>query len=583
MTSLDWIVLILTLAATIAYGLYKSRTSHSLDGYILSNRSMNWGLILLSIMGTQASAITFISAPGQAYTDGMRFVQYYFGLPLAAVVVCIFFVPIFSRLKVYTAYEYLETRFDVKTRTLTSFLFLLNRGLSTGISVFAPSIILSSLFGWNIYWTNLFMGGLLIIYTVTGGAKAVAYTQQLQLIIIFTGMFLAAYLVVKMLPDNIGFFDALHISGKLGKLNVITTGIKDGKFNWSDRYTLLSGLIGGFFLSLSYFGADQSQVGRYLTGSSIKESRLGLLMNGIVKVPMQFLILLIGTLVFTFYQFNNAPIFFNDTQITRLENSEYKDSFNVVQAQYLVIAKEKREAIAKFSTALKSNGRNEIDDRTTQLRRLQQSSDSLRGMVTKWIKAAGGDNSDTNYIFLRFVVDYLPAGIVGLLIAIIFLASWGSIAAALHSLSSCTMIDFHKRFSKRTLEPAKEYQWSRWYTLGWGVFCIVVAMFTYDFGNSLIETVNVLGSLFYGVILGVFLVAFFLKKIKSGLAVFLGALLAEVLVLTVFTLVKLDYFQLGFLWLNPIGAFGVILFSLIFHFLLRSGRNEISLKEKSSA
>jgi len=234
-------------------------------------------------------------------------------------------------------------------------------------------------------------------------------------------------------------------------------------------------------------------------------------------------------------------------------------------------------------SALKSNGRNEIDDRTTQLRRLQQSSDSLRGMVTKWIKAAGGDNSDTNYIFLRFVVDYLPAGIVGLLIAIIFLASWGSIAAALHSLSSCTMIDFHKRFSKRTLEPAKEYQWSRWYTLGWGVFCIVVAMFTYDFGNSLIETVNVLGSLFYGVILGVFLVAFFLKKIKSGLAVFLGALLAEVLVLTVFTLVKLDYFQLGFLWLNPIGAFGVILFSLIFHFLLRSGRNEISLKEKSPA
>jgi SSS family transporter len=455
MTSLDWIVLILTLAATIAYGLYKSRTSHSLDGYILSNRSMSWGLILLSIMGTQASAITFISAPGQAYTDGMRFVQYYFGLPLAAVVVCIFFVPIFSRLKVYTAYEYLETRFDVKTRTLTSFLFLLNRGLSTGISVFAPSIILSSLFGWNIYWTNLFMGGLLIIYTVTGGAKAVAYTQKLQLIIIFIGMFLAAYLVVRMLPGDIGFFDALHVSGKLGKLNVITTGIKDGKFNWSDRYTLLSGLIGGFFLSLSYFGADQSQVGRYLTGSSIKESRLGLLMNGIVKVPMQFLILLIGALVFTFYQFHNAPIFFNDTQITRLEKSAYKDSFNVAQAQYLVIAKEKREAIAKFSTALESEAKTEVNERTNELRSLQQSSDSLRGKVTKWIKASGGDDNDTNYIFLRFVVDYLPAGLVGLLIAIIFLASWGSIAAALHSLSSCTMIDFHKRFSNGLLNPRR--------------------------------------------------------------------------------------------------------------------------------
>jgi SSS family transporter len=583
MNSLDWIVLILTLAATIAYGLYKSRTSHSLDGYILSNRSMSWGLILLSIMGTQASAITFISAPGQAYTDGMRFVQYYFGLPLAAVVVCIFFVPIFSRLKVYTAYEYLETRFDVKTRTLTSFLFLLNRGLSTGVSVFAPSIILSSLFGWNIYWTNLFMGGLLIIYTVTGGAKAVAYTQQLQLIIIFTGMFLAAYLVVKMLPDNIGFFDALHVSGKLGKLNVIVTGIKDGKFNWSDRYNLLSGIIGGFFLSLSYFGADQSQVGRYLTGSSVKESRLGLLMNGIVKVPMQFLILLIGALVFTFYQYNRAPIFFNETQITRLENSAYKDSFNIVQAQYLLVAKEKREAIARFSAALKTKEKTQIDARTNELRRLQQTSDSLRGTVTKWIKASGGDNSDTNYIFLRFVVDYLPAGLVGLLIAIIFLASWGSIAAALHSLSSCTMVDFHKRFSKRSLESSKEYQWSRWYTLGWGVFCIVVAMFTYNIGNSLIEAVNVLGSLFYGVILGVFLVAFVLKKIKNGFAVFLGALLAECLVLTVFTLVKLNYFQLGFLWLNPIGAFGVILFTSIFHFILGKGDRISSSNEKSPA
>jgi len=422
---------------------------------------------------------------------------------------------------------------------------------------------------------------LLIIYTVTGGAKAVAYTQQLQLIIIFIGMFLAAYLVVRMLPADIGFFDALHVSGKLGKLNVITTGIENGKFNWSDRYTLLSGLIGGFFLSLSYFGADQSQVGRYLTGSSIKESRLGLLINGVVKVPMQFLILLIGALVFTFYQFHNAPIFFNDTQITRLQNSSYKDSFNVVQAQYLLVAKEKREAIAKFSTALKANEKTEADTKTSELRRLQQSSDSLRGKVTKWIKAAGGDDNDTNYIFLRFVVDYLPAGLVGLLIAIIFLASWGSIAAALHSLSSCTMIDFHKRFSKRSLEPAKEYELSKWYTLGWGVFCIVVAMFTYNIGNSLIEAVNVLGSLFYGVILGVFLVAFFLKKIKNGFAVFLGALLAECLVLTVFMLVKLGFFQLGFLWLNPIGAFSVILFTLIFHFILRNERNETLFKEKS--
>ncbi|TMI92502.1 MAG: sodium:solute symporter [Bacteroidetes bacterium] len=577
MTYLDWIVLILTLTGIIAYGLYKSRTTHNLAGYFLANRSMGWGLILLSIIGTQASSITFLSAPGQAYTDGMRFVQYYFGLPLAAVVVSIAFVPIFSKLKVYTAYQYLETRFDVKTRTLTSFLFLLQRGLSTGISVFAPSLILSSLLGWNIYWTNLFMGGLLIIYTMSGGAKAVAYTQQLQLIIIFIGIFLAAYLVVHMLPANVGFFDALHVSGKLGKLNVITTGIKNGKFNWSDQYNLLSGIIGGFFLALSYFGTDQSQVGRYLTGSSIKESRMGLLMNGIVKVPMQFLILLVGTLVFTFYQFNKAPIFFNDTQVSKLENSVYKDSFAIAQAQYLVITKEKTEAVAKFSQALNDKHTDGIDGGTIELRRLQQSSDSLRGKVKQWINASGGDGNDTNYIFLRFVVDYLPAGLVGLLIAIIFLASWGSIAAALNSLSSCTMVDFHRRFTKHSITPEREYQWSKWYTLAWGLFCIVVAMFTYNIGNSLIEAVNVLGSLFYGVILGVFLVAFFLKNIRSGLPVFLGALLAECLVLTVFIFAKLGYYKLGFLWLNPIGAFGVILFSLVFNLILKTQKSQTNL------
>ena len=577
MTYLDWIVLILTLTGIIAYGLYKSRTTHNLAGYFLANRSMGWGLILLSIIGTQASSITFLSAPGQAYTDGMRFVQYYFGLPLAAVVVSIAFVPIFSKLKVYTAYQYLETRFDVKTRTLTSFLFLLQRGLSTGISVFAPSLILSSLLGWNIYWTNLFMGGLLIIYTMSGGAKAVAYTQQLQLIIIFIGIFLAAYLVVHMLPANVGFFDALHVSGKLGKLNVITTGIKNGKFNWSDQYNLLSGIIGGFFLALSYFGTDQSQVGRYLTASSIKESRMGLLMNGIVKVPMQFLILLVGTLVFTFYQFNKAPIFFNDTQVSKLENSVYKDSFAIAQAQYLVITKEKTEAVAKFSQALNDKHTDGIDGGTIELRRLQQSSDSLRGKVKQWINASGGDGNDTNYIFLRFVVDYLPAGLVGLLIAIIFLASWGSIAAALNSLSSCTMVDFHRRFTKHSITPEREYQWSKWYTLAWGLFCIVVAMFTYNIGNSLIEAVNVLGSLFYGVILGVFLVAFFLKNIRSGLPVFLGALLAECLVLTVFIFAKLGYYKLGFLWLNPIGAFGVILFSLVFNLILKTQKSQTNL------
>ncbi|HET6722683.1 MAG TPA: sodium:solute symporter, partial [Chitinophagaceae bacterium] len=433
MTQIDWIILAITLTGIIAYGLYKSRTTHNLDGYILANRSLPWGLVLLSIMGTQASAITFLSAPGQAYTDGMRFVQYYFGLPLAMVVICIFFVPIFSKLKVYTAYEFLENRFDGKTRTLTSLLFLLSRGVSTGISVFAPSIILSSLFGWNIYWTNLFMGGLLIIYTLSGGAKAVAYTQRLQLIIIFVGMFLAAYMVVHMLPKEVGFTDALQVSGKLGRLNVITTGFEKGNgFDWGDKYNIWSGIIGGFFLALSYFGTDQSQVGRYLTARSLTESKVGLLMNGIVKVPMQFAILLIGALVFTFYQFNNAPIFFNESQLVKLENSSYKDSLAVAKNAYDEIAKQKTATVVSFTSAQSGI---EKDDNFTELSKLQYRSDSIRKKVKSWMqtKEVGGDSNDTNYIFLRFVVDNLPVGMVGLLIAIIFLASWGSIAAAINS------------------------------------------------------------------------------------------------------------------------------------------------------
>lgn len=570
MSQLDWIILVVTLLSIIAYGLYKSRTSRNLEGYFLSNRSMPWGLVLLSIMGTQASAITFLSAPGQAYTDGMRFVQYYFGLPLAMVVICIFFVPIFCKLKVYTAYEYLENRFDGKTRTLTSFLFLLQRGLSTGISVFAPSIILSSLFDWNIYYTNIFMGGLLIIYTMSGGAKAVAYTQQLQLIIIFAGMFLAGYMVVNMLPANVSFTDALEVSGKMGKLNVITTGFENGKFNWSDQYNLLSGLVGGFFLALSYFGTDQSQVGRYLTAKSLRESRLGLLMNGLVKVPMQFAILLIGALVFTFYQFNKAPIFFNEVQVKKLEQSVYKDSFAIVQQEYNRLAAEKQMLVVAYTAASDNNDKQSEEQSLSVLQSLQKRSDSLRGKVKSWLntKEVGGDGNDTNYIFLRFVVDHLPAGLVGLLIAIIFLASWGSIAAAINSLSSSTMVDFHRRFSQKKVSGEDEYKLSKWYTLAWGVFCIIVAMFTYNIGNSLIEAVNVLGSLFYGVILGVFLVAFFMKNIRNGHVVFWGAILAELLVLSVFILTKAGIFKMGFLWLNPIGAFGVIFFSLLLNKLI---------------
>ncbi len=575
MSQLDWIVLIVTLLAIITYGLYKSRTTHNLDGYFLSNRSMPWGLVLLSIMGTQASAITFLSAPGQAYTDGMRFVQYYFGIPLAMVVICIFFVPIFSRLKVYTAYEYLENRFDNKTRTLTSFLFLLQRGLSTGISVFAPSIILSSLFGWNIYYTNILMGGLLIIYTMSGGAKAVAYTQQLQLIIIFVGMFLAGYMVVNMLPKHVSFTDALQVSGKLGKLNVITTGFEKGQFNWSDQYNLFSGIIGGFFLALSYFGTDQSQVGRYLTARSLKQSRLGLLMNGFVKVPMQFSILLIGALVFTFYQFNKAPIFFNQSVIEKAHNTSYKDSLQKMEVAYSAYTKAIPDLQSDYIRLNKDGNNDYATEALEKIKYANISRDSLRKAYKQLLKTAvpNADTNDTNYIFLRFVVDYLPVGLVGLLIAIIFLASWGSIAAAINSLASCTMIDFHRRFTKKKESGEDEYRLSKWYTLGWGIFCIVVAMFTYNIGNSLIEAVNVLGSLFYGVILGVFLVAFFIKRIKSGNVVFWAAVLAELLVLTVFILTKAGVFKMGFLWLNPIGAFGVIFFSVVLN-------NVISKKQK---
>ncbi len=531
MSSADWIILITTLCGIIVYGVYRSQHTKNLDGYFLSNNSMPWYLVLLSIMGTQASAITFISAPGQAYTDGMRFVQYYFGLPLAMVVICIFFVPVFSRLKVYTAYEFLEQRFDVKTRTFTAILFLLSRGLSTGISIFAPSIILSSLLGWNIYYTNLVMGGLLIIYTMSGGAKAVAYTQQLQLGIVVAGMLLAGYMVVHLLPADIGFGDALRSAGQFGKMNIITTGSTGHHFDWQDKYNIWSGLIGGFFLALSYFGTDQSQVGRYLTAKSDRESRIGLLMNGFVKVPMQFLILLLGVLVFAFYQYHKAPVFFDDTRMQLARQTVYRQSLDSVELKY-----QQAVAAKKYGEA-----------------------GQLRTEYKSVLKKAlpGDDANDTNYIFLRFVIDNLPRGLVGLLIAVIFLASWGSIAAALNALASCTVVDIHKKFINKNCSEETDYRISKWYTLAWGIFSIGVAMFAYNLGNSLIEAVNILGSIFYGVILGIFLVAFWIKFVK-GKAVFVGSVVSQVLVIVIYNLNLVS-----FLWLNVIGVLLVVVISLI--------------------
>lgn len=575
----DWIVLILTLLGIIAYGLYKGRASKDLDGYFLCNRSVPWYMVLLSIVGTQASAVTFLSAPGQAYTDGMRFVQYYFGLPLAMVVLCITFVPVFHRLKVYTAYEYLEQRFDLKTRSLTSFLFLLQRGLSTGISIAAPSIILSSLLGWNIFWTNIFMGGLLIVYTVTGGAKAVAYTQQLQLIIIFGGLALAGYMVVHSLPAHVGFSDALHIGGKAGKLNIITTGVTGKGFDWNDKYNLLSGAIGGFFLALSYFGTDQSQVGRYLGARSMGESRIGLLLNGLVKVPMQFLILLLGVLVFAFYQFNHEPVFFNKSQLDLLAHSKYKDSLALLEKDYEQIQSMKIGAMGRLSGGnagsagtIQQSGTIQSTD-SAILQKTEARAASSRATIKRWLqdKQVGGDDNDTNYIFLRFVTDFLPKGLVGLLIAVIFLAAWGSTAATLNSLSSCTIIDFHKRFSKKELSTEKEYNLSRLYTLFWGAFCVAVAQLAYNIGNSLIEAVNILGSLFYGVILGIFLVAFYRKKV-GGTAVFISAAIVEIFVIVLSVLSRKGIVPLSFLWFNVVGAIGVVLLSEVIQLLKnRSG------------
>jgi Na+/proline symporter len=517
-------------------------------------------------MGTQASAITFLSAPGQAFTDGMRFVQYYFGLPLAMIVIAVSFVPLFNKLKVFTAYEFLEQRFDLKTRILTSTLFLLSRGLSTGISIYAPSLILSSLMGWDIFWTNIFMGGLLIIYTVSGGARAVAYTQQLQLLIIFGGMFIAGYYVVHYLPEGVGFSDALRVSGASGKLNIITTGVSENGFDWKDRYNIISGTIGGFFLALSYFGTDQSQVGRYLTAKDNTQSRLGLLMNGLVKVPMQFFILLLGTLLFSYYQFNPGPVFFNQSVADKAMKTSYAPLLKQLDSSYQILQVQQKSNSLAFV---------EKKDEATRVafQHTRQTMDSLQKEYKTVLKKAvpASDTNDTNYIFLRFVVDHLPAGLVGLLIAIIFLAAWGSIAAALNSQAACTVVDFHIRLRGKQHDvnqveaSAAEYRVSKYYTLAWGIFSIITAELATGMG-SLIEAVNVLGSLFYGVILGIFLVALYFKNI-GGTAIFRAAILGEIFVVACFLLDKWGYIGLGFLWLNAIGAIVVVTLAFIIQHL----------------
>lgn len=564
MSSIDWIVLSCTILFIVSYGIYKSRGQKNIDGYLLGDRSMPWYTVGLSVMATQASAITFLSAPGLAYSDGMRFVQFYFGLPLAMIILCITFVPIYHKLKVYTAYEFLEQRFDLKTRALTAFLFLIQRGLSTGITIYAPSIILSTILNIDTTYTTLFIGSVVVLYTVYGGTKAVSYTQMLQMSIIFCGLFLAGFMVVQLLPDSVGFTRALAIAGKMGRMNVI-----DWHFDMDNKYTVWTGIIGGLFLQLSYFGTDQSQVGRYLTGSSIGQSRTGLLMNGILKIPMQFMILLIGILVFAFYQYQKPPVFFNTYEVNKVENSDFKAEFKdrekdfdlafadkKIKVMALETALSDKENIAEASAALKAANENQQQKRTDALAVMKKND-------------ANADLDDTNYVFLLFVTQHLPKGLIGLLIAIVCMASMGSTASALNSLASTTSVDIYKRLINKSGTDLRYLNISKITTLFWGVVSITMALFASKLGN-LLEAVNILGSLFYGTILGVFLVAFYVKSV-GGKAVFYAALLTEVFV---FIAYKFDW--MAYLWLNLFGCALVIGFGLVLERVI--GKKSVSGK-----
>jgi SSS family solute:Na+ symporter len=565
MSSTDWIILIITLLSIVLYGVWKSRGTKNIKGFLLADKKLPWYHVGLSVMATQASAITFLSAPGQAYSDGLRFVQFYFGLPLAMVVLCITFIPIFHKLNVYTAYEYLEKRFDNKTRSFTAFLFLLQRGLSTGITIYAPAIILSTILHISITYTILFNGLLVISYTVYGGTKAVSYTQLFQMSIIFAGLFLAAYMVIHLLPAGVGFSDALHIAGKMNKLNAIDT-----KFDVNNRYNIWSGIIGGFFLQLSYFGTDQSQVGRYLTGSSITQSRLGLIMNGLIKIPMQFLILLIGALVFTFYQFNPSPVFFNKVEVDRIEAGANKTTYQILEQDYQLAHAEKRVHVDELVTALHTHDERAIDEARRELQKADAKSTAIRANVMALMKknSTAADTNDTNYIFLIFVTEQLPIGIVGLLIAIIFLASMGSTASGLNSLASTTVVDFYKRIFRKEESDKNYLSASRWATIGWGIFCVIVALYASKLGN-LIEAVNILGSLFYGTILGIFLVAFYMKNI-SGTAVFYAAIIAEAFIVYAW-ITDLT----AFLWLNVLGCLLVMTFAYLIQLFCNKKRTKV--------
>jgi SSS family solute:Na+ symporter len=559
MSTLDWVVLFLTLVSITVYGIYKTRGKKSLETYLKGNND-NWWTIGLSIMATQASAITFLSTPGQAYEDGMRFIQFYFGLPLAMIIISVSFVPIYYKLKVYTAYEYLENRFDLKTRTLTALLFIVQRGLAAGITIYAPAIILSTLLGWNLTLTNIFIGVLVILYTVSGGTEAVSITQKQQMAVMMGGMVLAGIMVIQLLP--ISMKEALQVAGKMDKLNVVNF-----EFDLADRYSIWSGMTAAVFLFLSYFGTDQSQVQRYLSGQTLTQSRMGLLMNGFLKIPMQFLILFIGVMVFVFYQFIQPPVNFNQVQTEALRQSVHAPELARMEAAYAENFASGKVAYQELLTAMEQGDDPATQELTQSLAALKTEQEEIRKEVKELVLVNDptAETRDTDYVFMRFVMDYLPAGVVGLLFAVIFAAAMSSSSSELNALGSTTTIDLYKRSVKKEASDAHYVGSSKLFTAFWGLGAILFATYASLFEN-LIQAVNLLGSLFYGTILGIFIVGFFIKWIK-GQAVFIAALLSQALILVVHffngTGLWGFHWDIGFLWYNVIGCLSLVLFGLI--------------------
>lgn len=550
MSNLDWLVLAGTLALIVGYGTWRTRKAgNTLDGFLLGGRNTRWWGVGLSIIATQASAITFLSTPGQAYADGMRFIQFYFGLPVAMVLISIVAVPIYQRLRVFTAYEYLQTRFDGRTRTLAASLFLLQRGLSNGLSLYAPALVLSAVLGWSPSVTVVLLGTLIIAYTVSGGTRAVTITQQWQVAVIFSGMATAGYLLVHYLPPQVSFSDAMHVAGRMGKLNLV-----DFNFSWTDRYNFWTGMTGGLFLALSYFGTDQSQVQRYLSGQSITQSRLGLLMNGLVKVPMQFGILLIGVLLFVFYLFQPAPLTFNRPAYEKVMSGPAAAEARQLERTYASVQTAQHAAATALVAAQRAQ--NPVAENLAQ-QRLQTTQAASAGVRTAWTELVrrtdpGADAKDTDYVFISFVLRYLPRGLVGLLVAVVLSAAMSSAAGGLNSLGSTSVIDLYRpALGSRIRSEEHLVKASRWLTIGWGVLGIGFALFAAQMEN-LIQAVNILGSLFYGTILGIFAVAFFQKHI-NGRAVFWAAVITQLVTLVLFWTTTIAY-----LWYNILGCFLVM-------------------------